>query len=157
MVVEFNVNYNDPDEGDVIRCIRSKLYDSGEEPGFVEGRLYAYVGEINDIAKFIEKYGWEEGYRNNMAVNLTICFGFLGIPIARGRNDYGEHFFYDWLATLPNVFTGDINDLKERAGVVAEYADGWHYDLERYGFDLKIPHCMGNDDRLINLDSIKVL
>lgn len=116
-----------------------------------------YIEEINTIADFIRRNGWLRGYRNNMAVNLCICWAGLGMPLSQHGSPFNTaHPFVKFLESLNKFGSDDEEDLRVRAETIGMYVSNWNYNLDDYGFVLNFTE-PSEDMEIMKLDTIQWL
>lgn len=71
--------------------------------------------KLDDIKKFIEEHGWREGYRNDLAVDISCYCYVLGFDV----RDYLKNEIYDYMKP------SDVDDYIERTDLINKYLDHW--------------------------------
>ena len=71
--------------------------------------------ELDKITEYINDNGWNKGYRNNMAVNISCYCHVLSIDI--------HHYLKNEIRDC--MKPSDIDDFIERTDLIACYIDRW--------------------------------
>ncbi len=111
--------------------------DVEKRVGFAEGRGLNWdehdvdeaIEVANGILVFIDKNGWMEGFRNNMAVDLSIACHYIGYdPVLLIDETMGKSF--------EDITLSDDEDAEKRLTKVKWYLDyGWKHDPSMYYAD----------------------
>ena len=91
-----------------------------------EDSIQDYIDILNGIAYFLEEEGYKEGWRNEIAVNLTVASYMLGLD---------PHDILKELMSSNLIKDGDDDeDTVKRIDVILDYKDrfewGWMIDAE---------------------------
>lgn len=79
---------------------------------------------LNGICQRLESYGWEEGYRNNMAVDLMIAARMLGIT----EGDNNEKLIELVVNHSESWSDNNNEDLRNRIWTIENYVEQWILD-----------------------------
>lgn len=95
------------------------------------GDIDIMVGALEGMHAHIKEKGWVEGYRNDIAVDFTICCYLLGLD--------GKEIFGEFANEYRGVLYVDTLDFGERYDTVMKYCkyrwnDPWIYELDCSGW-----------------------
>lgn len=107
------------DDGDKIRVELSEE----DQKEFSKLQWCRAQSVFNGICQRLKTNGWQEGYRNNMAVNLMITSRMLGIT--EGDNNERLVDIVDAWAGLSH--DAEI-DLRNRIDIIEGYVERWIFD-----------------------------
>lgn len=86
-----------------------------ERPTYHEEHIRAAKDVVNGICAFMKREGWKEGYRNNMAVDLSCACKVIDIDPMYPIRRY-----------IDNSYA--LRDAEQRIETIAKYADSWEQD-----------------------------